>query len=94
MDKTAKHYHGSSSNTIIWGILYGLTIISVWVTQLDFSNFAIVVALGLASIKVFLVASYFMHLRFENRILSIMVIVTLLVFLTFITLTMLDYVNR
>lgn len=94
MEKTAKHIHGSSTNTIIWGILYGLTIISVWVTQLDFTNFAIIVALGLASVKVFLVASYFMHLRFENRILSIMVVVTLVVFLTFITLTMLDYVNR
>ena len=92
------HSHDNHSafklNTIIWGSLYALTILSVWVTHFDLTTFSVFVALSIASVKAYLVAAYFMHLKFESKILSIMVILTVLVFITFIILTLLDYSNR
>jgi len=95
MDNHSHNDHSAFKiNTLVWGSLYALTIISVWVTHFDLTTFAVAVALGVASVKAVLVAAYFMHLKFESKILSIMVIVTLLVFTTFIILTLIDYSNR
>lgn len=95
MENHSHDNHGAFKlNTIIWGSLYALTIISVWVTHFDLTTFSVFVALGVASVKAYLVAAYFMHLKFESKILSIMVIVTVLVFITFIILTLIDYSNR
>ena len=46
-----------------------LTFITVFVTRFDFGEFNTVVAMVVASIKAFLVAMFFMHLKYENKIL-------------------------
>ena len=48
-----------------------LTFITVVVTRFDFGAFNIVVAMTVASCKAFLVAYFFMHLKYENKLLWI-----------------------
>lgn len=52
----------------VCGALLVLTIITVWVAQIDFGVMNIVVAMIIASIKATLVALFFMHLKYENPV--------------------------
>lgn len=69
--------------------LISLTLISVGVTEIEFGEFSVFVALLLATIKATLVLIYFMHLKFDNKILQILVpaifiIVALVIFIVFL----------
>lgn len=75
-------------------VLLSLTFISVAVTSIELGTFTVTVALVLASIKSFLVLSYFMHLRFDHKIFAIMVTGILLIIVIVILITFLDYYYR
>ncbi len=87
------HSHSISDKTyiFIWVSLLILTFLSVEASFVHFRAFAVGVALFIATAKAFIVAYYFMHLKFDNKIIGIMVLVTGIVFLTFIILTFFDY---
>ncbi len=91
-----EHTHIVSYKTfiIIWAILLVFTGITVGVTYLHLGIFAVSVALVVASIKALLVLTYFMHLKYDNKMLAAFVGVTFLVFTSFIVLTFIDYANR
>lgn len=79
---------------IILAILLLFTAISVGAAAFDFGNFTIGVALVLASIKSLLVLFYFMHLKFDDIMLRIMVIAVFIVLALVIVITLLDYNYR
>lgn len=76
---------------IILAILLCFTGISVAATQVEFASYTIAIALILATIKSLLVLFYFMHLKFDDIILRIMVIAVFVVLALVITITLLDY---
>lgn len=45
-----------------------LTIITVWASQIDFGAWNTVIAMVIATVKAGLVASFFMHLKFEKKL--------------------------
>jgi len=78
----------------VWVALLILTVITVSAVLVDLKNFIVFAALFIATIKATIVAVYFMHLKFESKIISIMLILTMVVFITFILLTFVDYSYR
>ncbi len=78
----------------VWVALVLLTLITVATAEVDFAMLTVAVALTIASVKSTLVLLYFMHLKFESRILNIFVIVVMLVFLAMIIFTFFDYIFR
>ena len=74
--------------------LLGLTGISVAVTSIELGALTVTVALFLASVKSFLVLSYFMHLKFDNKIFAIMLTGILAIIIIVISITFLDYYYR
>jgi cytochrome c oxidase subunit 4 len=56
------------SYIIVWGVLLILTGVTLGVSYLHLGMMNVTVALLIASLKAALVALYFMHLRFENRL--------------------------
>ncbi len=50
----------------IFGILIGLTILTVLASKLEFGAFNAVVAFAIASVKAALVLGFFMHLKYDN----------------------------
>ncbi len=73
----------------VLGALIALTLVSVGAIHIQFGSLTIFVALLLASIKSALVLTYFMHLKFDNKILQILVpaifiLVGLVIFITFL----------
>ncbi len=52
----------------VFGALVVLTVITVAASRVDFGELNTVIAIFIASIKAFLVAYFFMHLKFEKKI--------------------------
>lgn len=53
---------------IVWFALLIMTMVTWWVSYINLGIGNVAVALLIASVKAALVALFFMHLRFENRL--------------------------
>lgn len=78
---------------VLAGLLI-LTIITVAVSRFDFGMFNIVVAIGIASIKAALVAAWFMHLKFEKRLVIAFALYPLVILSLLIGGSLADVVTR
>jgi len=76
---------------IIWLGLLALTVATVTFAGINLGRWVIITALTIASIKSLLVLNVFMHLKFEERIFRVFVLVALVTFCIFISLTFFDY---
>jgi len=76
---------------LIWIALLSLTAITVALAGIELGRWVIVTALAIASIKTYLVGSVFMHLKFEERVFTVFVVVALLTLLVFFVLLFFDY---
>jgi cytochrome c oxidase subunit 4 len=71
-----------------------LTAITVTASFIDFGVFNITIALAIASVKALLVAFFFMHLFWDNKLYLIIFSVSLLFLTIFLTFTMFDTTTR
>jgi len=79
---------------IVWGALLMLTAVTVGVSYVDMKNVPVLTAMLIAATKSMLVLLYFMHIRFEKPLFSVMILAAMLTYGIFIALTFVDYVNR
>jgi len=94
MSNHEEHIVPYESHLKILVILLLMTVITITVTVIDFSAWTIALALIIASIKVFFVLTYFMHLKYEILIFRALTLLIFLVFAVVIVITFLDYVYR
>lgn len=78
----------------VWAALVALTVVTVSVNGLDMKKFALFTAMLIATVKAGLVILYFMRVRFEKRIIPVMILFVLSVYAIFIFLTFADYSFR
>ncbi len=71
-----------------------LTMLSVLVTWMEFGVFTIAVALTVASVKAFIVLTWFMHLKFESNFIRWMVAGVFVLFTLVLIITFIDYFFR
>ncbi len=79
---------------LVLALLITFTLISVFLTQIYLGTLTVAIALLIASVKSSFVLRIFMHLKFENRFLSSMVIAVILLIGAVIFITLLDYIYR
>lgn len=79
---------------IILVILLVFTALSILVTSFELGPLAVSAALLFATVKTTLVFMYFMHLKFDQPVYTIMVSVVLFLFIAVIVVTFLDYSFR
>jgi cytochrome c oxidase subunit IV len=80
---------------IVWLILIGLTALTVTSASFFFGSITIIIVLSIAALKSILVFLYFMHLKYERRLLIKLLIPGIIILLTiFIGLTFTDVMNR
>ena len=94
MENHNNHISSYSLNWTVLLVLLILTTISVLAIKFHFGAFTVAVALLLASIKVAIVLTYFMHLKFESMLLRLMVGGVFLLFAVVIVITFIDYYFR
>ena len=92
MEKSGEHKIVSfKTYLIILLSLICLTLLSVFVTKIDLGNVSIVVALTIAAIKSILVFGIFMHLFYDKKMYSVMVVGVITVMTLVLIITFLDY---
>jgi cytochrome c oxidase subunit 4 len=94
MEHSETHITEYRSNGWVLFTLLLLTTITITVTWIDLSAFTVGVALLIASVKCFIVLKYFMHLKFEQKLFSVFVIMVLGIYVLVIGLTFFDYLLR
>jgi cytochrome c oxidase subunit 4 len=72
-------------------ICTGLT---TWVATLNLDPMSTVVALGIATVKMLLVALFFMHIRHSNKLTKLVVLGGLLWLAILLVITMTDFATR
>jgi cytochrome c oxidase subunit 4 len=95
--KAAEKHKGptQAAYLLVWAGLLVLTALTVVAASLDLARGAVALALGIAAVKSALVALYFMHLRWEKRLLiRLMLPITLATLAIFIGLTYTDILGR
>jgi cytochrome c oxidase subunit 4 len=95
-DMTAESVHITSYRTYLWVLiaLLFLTFVTITVTWVDLSALTVLVAMIIASVKAYIVLTWFMHLKFESSLFRVLVIVVLAIYALVIGLTFFDYLLR
>ena len=71
-----------------------LTWLTVTIAYVDFGNLTLSIALLIAVVKSAVVLTYFMHLKFDSKILTLFLVLVIIIFAVFIGLTFFDYALR
>ena len=96
-NQSTKNEHSSigyGTYVLVWAGLVAFTAITIALTGIQLAAFAVVVALVIASVKSLMVASYFMHVKFESRIFKVFILLCIIIFLVMIILTFFDLIYR
>lgn len=95
MNETSNHHIISYSKlTTVWLTLLALTGVTVWVSRLDLGVNRVWGALAIASLKSGLVIAFFMHMKYESKLLRWLLFVALLTLAIFIGFTFFDVLYR
>ena len=78
----------------VFTVLVLLTLLTVGAAQIDLGRFHLLVALTIAFGKAILVAFYFMHLRYDNRLIWVFLTGGVFWLAILIGITMSDYLAR
>ena len=91
------HDNHITSYLLNWTVLLTLLLLTtatILAVKLHFGAFTVAVALIIACVKAFIVLTYFMHLKFENLLLRLMVSGVFLLFAIVVVITFIDYYFR
>ena len=80
--------------TTVWLVLLALTGLTIWASRLDLGAYRVWGALAIASLKGGLVFAFFMHMKYEGKLLRWLLFVALLTLAIFIGFTFFDVLYR
>jgi cytochrome c oxidase subunit 4 len=90
----AKHINGYGVYIIVWVALLVLTSLTVSVAGIDLGQYTLFIALTIAAIKSYLVITIFMHIKFDDPIFKLFIVVSILTLFVIFILTFIDYSFR
>jgi cytochrome c oxidase subunit 4 len=90
MNEQDNHIVGKKTFVLVWAALLTLTAITVTVAKSNLGAFSTLAAIAIASIKAGLVLWYFMHLKYEKRLLKLLLLVPIVTLAVIIGLTFID----
>jgi len=90
MNEQDKHIVGTKTFVAVWVMLLMLTATTVTVAKLDLGAFSTLTAIVIASVKAGLVLWFFMHLKYEKRLLKLLLLVPIVTLAVIIGLTFVD----
>ena len=79
---------------LVFGTLLVGTAITVGAAYVDLKVFNPIIALAIASFKAVVVILFFMHVKFQSRLIKMTVGAGFFTFLVLITMTLSDYISR
>jgi cytochrome c oxidase subunit 4 len=94
MNEHEHHIISYKKLTAVWLALLALTGLTVAVTRINLGGYKVLGALGIACLKSGLVIAFFMHMKYEGRLLRGFLFVALLTLAIFIGFTFFDVLYR
>ncbi|HCE69149.1 MAG TPA: cytochrome-c oxidase [Geobacter sp.] len=95
MDRHEQHHIiGYRKLTGIWLVLLILTALTVAITRVELGGYKVIAALTIACAKAGLVIAFFMHMKYEGRLLRWLLFLALVTLAIFIGLTFFDVLYR
>lgn len=94
MSEQQNHIVSTKTFVSVWVALLILTAITVAVAKLRLGAFSTLTAIAIASIKAGLVLWFFMHLKYEKRLLKLLLLVPIVTLAVIIGLTFVDVLYR
>jgi cytochrome c oxidase subunit 4 len=88
------HHPSYGVNILVWLGLLSLTAITVAVAGINLGSLALTVALIIATVKSMFVVNFFMHVKFDNKVLKIFIGICIIVFVIVLILTFFDLTFR
>ena len=80
--------------TAVWLVLLTLTGLTVLITRVELGGYKVLGALAIACLKSGLVIAFFMHMKYEGRLLRWLLFLTLATLAIFIGFTFFDVLYR
>ena len=80
--------------TFTWLALLALALATTLIGFLDLGPFSMGIAILIASTKAALIVAYFMHARFENKLVWVIIAAGIVWFLIMVSNTVGDYISR
>jgi cytochrome c oxidase subunit 4 len=93
-ENTAHHIVGNKKLIMVWLVLLSLTGLTVWVAHHNVGIGHVWGSLAIASIKSGLVIAFFMHMKYEGRLLRWLLFLALAILAIFIGFTFFDVLYR
>jgi cytochrome c oxidase subunit 4 len=95
MDSSENRTEAGRTYVLVWAALMTLTAVTVAMAGMNLRKITIIVCLGIAAFKSLLVLLYFMHLRYENRmVIKLIIPIAIIVLAIFIGGTFSDVFTR
>jgi cytochrome c oxidase subunit IV len=97
MENTERHLHPIDSvrtYALVFAALIALTFITTGVAYIDLGSFSVAVALGIACVKMLLVALWFMHVRHSTRLTKVVCLGALVWLGILVAFTLGDFFTR
>jgi len=93
---TTEHITSYAEHFGTWVSLILLTAMTIFISvfRADLYTLTVATALFIASVKVLVVAYYFMHLKYDPKIYRIMILIVMTLFIVFIIMVTIDYLTR
>lgn len=91
---TSSHVTPYRTLATVLVVLLAFTFITIEITSFDLKAWNVTLALLVACVKGYLVLSYFMHLKYENTLIKILVGMVIVLFALIIIITYIDYLYR
>lgn len=92
-----KHIHppvSLSTYVMVWLALLAMTALTITAASLHFGAWSVLAAIVIATIKGTLVLMYFMHLRYEERVFKLMLLLAIFTLAVIMGLTFVDVLLR
>lgn len=93
-EKSKHKEHGYGIYVLVWLGLIALTSITVSIAGMNFGELALTIALLIAAIKSSLVINYFMHIKYEEPIFKVFLLLSGMTLFVIFVLTFSDLVYR
>lgn len=88
-----EHHPGYGIYILVWMALIALTSITVSIAGIDLGRMTLPIALFIAAVKSALVINIFMHIKYEEPIFKVFILLSGLTLLVIFLLTVIDYLN-
>ena len=94
MNQEKQHITEYKVYGIVLVVLLLLTALSILVTHIDLKAWTVGIALLVTCSMAFIILTYFMHLKFDNILIKILVGLVFLLFAIFVGITLIEYMTR